>query len=77
MTVDIRRGDRLVWRHDLWPVPLHIAVTRVARDGTWADIDVTMCDAQWSRCAALPLPSGCRPVNSTAQAEGCPIDAAH
>lgn len=58
----VRAGDRLVWRHNLWPVPIHIEVTRVARDGTWADIDVTMCDAQWSRRTPLPLPSGCRNV---------------
>ncbi len=63
----VRRGDQLVWRHNLWPVPLYITVTRVARDGTWADIDVTMCDAQWSRRIPLPLPSGCRPDNSTGE----------
>lgn len=63
----VRRGDRLVWEHPDWPVPLHIAVVRVARDGTWCDIDVRMLTSQWSRRTELPLPSRCRPDNSAVE----------
>ncbi|MDH6461766.1 hypothetical protein M2302_001941 [Micromonospora sp. A200] len=63
----VRRGDRLVWEHPLWPVPLHLTVVRVARDGTWCDLDVRMCDAQWPKRVQLPLPSRCRPDNSTGE----------
>lgn len=63
----VRRGDRLVWEHPGWPVPLYLTVVRVARDGTWCDIDVRMLTSQWSRRTPLPLPSRCRPDNSTGE----------
>ncbi len=58
----LKRGDQFVWRHDDEPEkPVYIEVTRVARDGSWADIRCCTWAVAWTKRQPLPLPEGCRP----------------
>lgn len=57
----VAKGERLTWRHDDDPDhPVYIEVTRVARDGTWADIRCHTFADSWSKRQPLPLPQGVR-----------------
>jgi hypothetical protein len=49
---DVRKGDRLDWDG------ISIEVTRVARDGTWADIRCQDYPAMWTKRQPLPMPEG-------------------
>jgi hypothetical protein len=52
-----KRGDRFVAYADRRPRDkLFVEVTRVARDGTWADIRVCNCFVMWTKRQPLPLP---------------------
>jgi hypothetical protein len=54
----IKRGDRFVFRMPAVPdQPVRIEVTRVARDGSWADIVCTPpAGAPWRKRQQLPMP---------------------
>jgi len=52
-----RRGDRFIAYPDEGPKGrLYVEVTRVARDGSWADIRVCNCYVMWTKRQQLPLP---------------------
>jgi hypothetical protein len=58
----MKRGDRFVAYGDHRPRSrLYIEATRVARDGTWADIRVCNCFVMWTKRVLLPLPSDTHP----------------
>lgn len=53
------RGDRYVWSHADRPgEPVFIEITRVARDGSWADLVCYTWAASWRKRQPLPLPGG-------------------
>lgn len=58
MAERIKRGDRFVFRMPAVPdQPVQIAVTRVARDGAWADIVCTPVEGKpWRKRQQLPMP---------------------
>jgi hypothetical protein len=52
------RGDRYVWSHADRPAePVFIQITRVARDGSWADLVCYTWAASWRKRQPLPLPA--------------------
>lgn len=59
----MKRGDRFLWNGDV-----AVIVTRVARDGTWADMSCRFVlggkpwGKPWTKRHALPLPPAYRPV---------------
>jgi hypothetical protein len=58
----VKRGDRYIWRHASAPdVHVYIYITRVARDGSWADIRCCTWLRGWSKRQPLPLPEGVSP----------------
>jgi hypothetical protein len=62
---DMKRGDRFVAYGDHAPqARYYVEVTRVARDGTWADIRVCNCYVMWTKRQKLPLPA-CEPYDWT------------
>lgn len=57
----VKTGDKFIWRHDDAPdVPVYVEVTRVARDGSWADIHCHTWGGFWTKRQRMPLPAGCR-----------------
>jgi hypothetical protein len=58
MSDDVKRGDRFVFRTPAVPdQPVQITVTRVARNGSWADIVCTPpAGAPWRKRQQLPMP---------------------
>jgi hypothetical protein len=57
MAAQVKRGDRLIAYPDAAPKSrLFVEVTRVAKDGTWADIKVCNCFVMWTKRQRLPLP---------------------
>lgn len=51
----IKRGDQYVLEHD-GRVVYFILVTRVAKDGSWADIRVMNWAVSWGKRLPLPFP---------------------
>jgi hypothetical protein len=47
----LRRGDELDW------MGVHLVVTRVARDGSWADVQCRSGEHTWTKRQPLPLPA--------------------
>jgi hypothetical protein len=45
----LRRGDELDW------MGVHLVVTRVARDGSWADVQCRSGEHTWTKRQPLPL----------------------
>ena len=55
----VEKGDRLDWSG------VAVEVTRVARDGSWADVRCTHpVDGTWTKRQQLPLPAGTVRVTS-------------
>lgn len=48
----VKRGEHYRWEG------VRIVVTRVAADGTWADIACAAGDSQWRKRQPLPMPAG-------------------
>lgn len=51
---DVKRGDHFIFSNGA----VQIEVTRVAKDGTWADIVCSTGSARWSKRQPLPMPEG-------------------
>lgn len=58
----VAKGDRLDWNG------VTVVVTRMAKDGTWADIRCDDGELSWSKRQPLPLPAG------TKRAPDAPVD---
>lgn len=48
----VKRGEHFRWEG------VRMVVTRVAKDGTWADIACASGDMQWRKRQRLPMPLG-------------------
>jgi hypothetical protein len=53
---DVKRGDQFRWQG------VRIIVTRVAKDGTWADIVCAVGETHWRKRQRLPMPEGCERI---------------
>lgn len=58
----VKRGEHYRWEG------VRMVVTRVAKDGTWADIACASGDMQWRKRQPLPMPPGTEPVVSQGRA---------
>jgi hypothetical protein len=65
----MERGDKFVWHGGPGQSsnPVYIEVTRVARDGSWADIWCGIGSKSWTKRQRLPLPPGTEPKEWTRQ----------
>jgi hypothetical protein len=65
----VQKGDRFIWGDENHPAAVQVTITRVARDGSWADILCTTGGATfWSKRQRLPFPATFRRVVG-----GCPM----
>jgi hypothetical protein len=58
----VEKGHCFVWQTDRYPDPVYCVVTRVARDGSWADLRCRGGSAAWTKRQPLPLSPGFRRV---------------
>lgn len=55
----LKRGDHLIWdAPHVASGPVFIVVTRVARDESWADLELFTWAVSWHRRMPLPMPRG-------------------
>lgn len=63
--ITVSKGDQFVWSVDDTRGAVQVTVIRVARDGTWADIEATAGGVMvWSKRQRLPLPATFRQVGA-------------
>jgi hypothetical protein len=63
MSLPISKGDQFVWPAEDSPDAVQVTVIRVARDGTWADIEATANGVMtWSKRQRLPFPASFRRI---------------
>lgn len=64
----VTTGDKFIWHRPNGPdTPVYVEVTRVARDGSWADIHCSTWCSFWTKRQRMPLPAGCRPFRWTSK----------